>query len=249
MAFNHQLRDRAVEELQEAVDLYNRKLVELMLMSEEMIKLGSEDCPRILTSAEAIFSSMANTPPSAAGELVRFREVVQAFDKEAHKFDMEPEDAAPPQGISFGRGMLIGAGAVLALKLASTLLSGRRKRGAGRDSRPFGLRGGALGLISGTLFQVFNNKREAEQATSERLRIEANIESLDALTAKMGELTGSIRYHVKAAEANISTIQAHAPQDYRESSEEQKQRTGDLIGHIQSLTMLLKRRVDADAEG
>lgn len=249
MAFNHQLRDRAVEELQEAVDLYNRKLVELMLMSEEMIKLGSEDCPRILTSAEAIFSSMANTPPSAAGELVRFREVVQAFDKEAHKFDMEPEDAAPPQGISFGRGMLIGAGAVLALKLASTLLSGRRKRGAGRDSRPFGLRGGALGLISGTLFQVFNNKREAEQATSERLRIEANIESLDALTAKMGELTGSIRYHVKAAEANISTIQAHAPQDYRESSEEQKQKLGDLSGHIQSLTMLLKRRVDADAEG
>lgn len=245
MAFNHQLRDRAVEELQEAVDLYNRKLVELMLMSEEMIKLGSEDCPRILTSAEALFSSMANTPPSAAGELARFREAVQTFDIEAHKFDMEPEDTEPPQGISFGRGMLIGAGAVLALKLASTLLSGKRNRGAGRGSRPFGLRGGALGLISGTLFQVFNNKREAEQATSERLRIEANIKSLDALTAKMVELTGSIRHHVTAAEASISTIQAEASQD----SDEQKQRTGDLSGHIQSLTMLLKRRVDADAEG
>ncbi len=102
--------------------------------------------------------------------------------------------------------------------------------------------GGAV-LVGSGVYLYARNKSHARRATEERIEVEAQIRSLETTSREIGELSRRTAEHSEGCMEQLALLGSGTPGDYREFTEEQKERLAALINHIRSLSQLIRTEV------
>lgn len=108
---------------------------------------------------------------------------------------------------------------------------------------PVGWTIGGLAIAGSATYLHVRNKQHAEEATRKRIRVEAEIRSLGTANREIEGLGQRTKEHSEGCLAGLDWLTNHAPKDYRQFNQEQKERLTALINHIRSLGELLKAEV------
>ena len=98
-------------------------------------------------------------------------------------------------------------------------------------------------VLGSAVFLRSQNRKYAKEATECRVKVEAEIRSLRAATREIEGLRQQIGEHADGCVADLEWLTEHAPTDYREFQNDQKERLAALINHIRSLAQLLSVQV------
>ena len=98
-------------------------------------------------------------------------------------------------------------------------------------------------VVGSALFLRSRNRRYAEEATENRVKVEGEIRSLRAAMREIEGLRQQVGEHADGCVADLAWLTKHAPMDYREFQNDQKERLAALINHIRSLGKLLSAQV------
>ena len=107
---------------------------------------------------------------------------------------------------------------------------------------PIGWTVGGLAIAGSGLYLNSRNKKHAEKATKEAVKIEAQIRSLRAALDEIRHIESSTTRHISGCQRMLDLL-ATAPADYHDFSDGQKKRLAALINHIRSLSELLSLQV------
>ena len=108
---------------------------------------------------------------------------------------------------------------------------------------PVGWAIGGLAVAGSATYLNTRNKNIAEEATQERVKVEAEVRSLKTANREIEGLGQRTEEHSKGCLAELDWLTNHAPKNYRQFNLEQKERLAALINHIRSLSQLLKAEV------
>ena len=108
---------------------------------------------------------------------------------------------------------------------------------------PVGWGIGVTALVGSGFYLNSRNKRHASKATEQRVKIEAEVRSLQTASREVEGLHRRTMTHVEGCLAELGWLTGHAGSDYQRFSEAQKQRLAALINHIRSLSELLNKEV------
>ncbi|MDE2740616.1 MAG: hypothetical protein OXI58_03455 [Gemmatimonadota bacterium] len=108
---------------------------------------------------------------------------------------------------------------------------------------PVGWAIGGLAVAGSAAYLNTRNKNIAEEATQERVKVEAEVRSLKTANREIEGLGQRTEEHSKGCLAELDWLTNHAPKNYRQFNLEQKERLAALINHIRSLSQLLKAEV------
>ncbi|MCY4212491.1 MAG: hypothetical protein OXF68_02575 [Gammaproteobacteria bacterium] len=97
--------------------------------------------------------------------------------------------------------------------------------------------------VGSALFLRSRNRRYAEEATKNLVKVEGEIRRLRAAIREIKGLRQQIGEHADGSVAGLEWLAKHAPMDYLEFQSEQKERLAALINHIRSLGKLLTDQV------
>ena len=98
-------------------------------------------------------------------------------------------------------------------------------------------------VVGSALFLRSRNRRYAEEATENRVKVEGEIRSLRAAMREIEGLKQQIAEHADGCLADLPWLTKYAPMDYRDFQDNQKERLAALINHIRSLGKLLSAQV------
>ncbi|MDE0238991.1 MAG: hypothetical protein OXQ84_02170 [bacterium] len=98
-------------------------------------------------------------------------------------------------------------------------------------------------VVGSALFLRSRNRRYAEEATENRVKVEGEIRSLRVAMREIKGLRGQIGEHADGCVADLEWLTNYAPTDFREFRDDQKERLAALINHIRSLGKLLSAQV------
>lgn len=98
-------------------------------------------------------------------------------------------------------------------------------------------------VVGSALFLRSRNRRYAEEATENRVKVEGEIRSLRAAMREIEGLKQQIAEHADGCLTDLQWLTKYAPTDYREFQNDQKERLAALINHIRSLGKLLSAQV------
>ena len=98
-------------------------------------------------------------------------------------------------------------------------------------------------VVGSALFLRSRNRRYAEEATENRVKVEGEIRSLRAAKREIEGLKQQITEHADGCLTDLQWLTKYAPTDYREFQNDQKERLAALINHIRSLGKLLSAQV------
>lgn len=110
---------------------------------------------------------------------------------------------------------------------------------------PVGWAIGGTALVGSALFARSKNRKIAEEANAKRKTIEIHNAKLKAAEHEITRLIDTTKQHINGVNALLYRLNQTAPQDYRHFSSEHKEWLGTLINHIQSLSALLNKKVQA----
>ncbi|MXW78443.1 MAG: hypothetical protein F4Z57_05550 [Gemmatimonadetes bacterium] len=108
---------------------------------------------------------------------------------------------------------------------------------------PVGWTIGGLALGGSAIYLNKRNKEIAEKATQERVKVEAEVRSLETANREIKGLGQRTKEHSEGCLAGLDWLTNHAPKNYRQFNLGQKERLTALINHIRSLSQLLKAEV------
>lgn len=108
---------------------------------------------------------------------------------------------------------------------------------------PIGIGIGAVGLIGGGLFASSKNKDLAEKANNQRKEIETTVKTLEASTVEIDGLIKLTNEHSYGVKEMLLTLSKSAPSDFLSFSQSHKKMLSALINHIESLSMLINKKV------
>lgn len=108
---------------------------------------------------------------------------------------------------------------------------------------PIGIGIGAVGLIGGGLFASSKNKDLAEKANNQRKEIETTVKALEASILEINGLIKLTNEHSRGVEEMLLTLSKSASSNYLSFSQSHKQMLSALINHIESLSMLINKKV------
>jgi hypothetical protein len=110
---------------------------------------------------------------------------------------------------------------------------------------PVGWAIGGTVLVGSALFARSKNRKIAEEANAKRKTIEIHNAKLKAAEHEITRLIDTTKQHINGVNTLLYRLNQIAPQDYRHFSSEHKEWLGTLINHIQSLSALLNKKVQA----
>ena len=108
---------------------------------------------------------------------------------------------------------------------------------------PVGWGIGGVALVGSGLYLNGRNKKHARQATEQRIRVEAEVRSLQTVNREVEGFQSRTNTHVEGCLTGLSWLKDQAWGDYNRFSETQRQRLAALINHIRSLGELLNKEV------
>lgn len=101
-------------------------------------------------------------------------------------------------------------------------------------------------LLAGTgIFSYRKNKRIGEEAMAKRKEIEVFNVTLKAALIEIQELIKLTKAHTQGIKELLEILLAMPVKDYVLFNSKQKEQVGSLVNHINSLSMLLNKKVDA----
>lgn len=101
-------------------------------------------------------------------------------------------------------------------------------------------------LLAGTgVFSYRKNKSIGEEAMAKRKEVEVFDKALEAALVEISKLIGLTQTHVKGIRELLGQLLAITKQDYSLFDSKQKEQLGSLVNHINSLSALLNKKVDA----
>lgn len=110
---------------------------------------------------------------------------------------------------------------------------------------PIGWAVGGL-LLAGTgVFSYRKNKRIGEEAIAKRKEIETFDSALKAALKEINSLISLTNSHIQGVRQLLGKLLASQSQDYKNFTTLQKEDVGSLVNHINSLSALLNKKVDA----
>lgn len=133
-----------------------------------------------------------------------------------------------------GGGALAAGGAGMAAGKALLALSG-----------PVGWAIGGISLLGTGVFSARKNKQIGEEAMEKRKEITVLDKSLKAALVEINGLLDLTKLHVNGTTELLLQLKAIEHQDYSQFNTDQKQKLGALVNHINSLSALLNKKVDA----
>ena len=98
-------------------------------------------------------------------------------------------------------------------------------------------------VLGSALYLRSRNRRYAEEATENRVKVEGEIRSLAAAMREIEGLRQQIEDHSDGCVAELEWLTKQAPTDYRNFRNGQKERLAALLNHIRSLGKLLSAQV------
>ncbi len=110
---------------------------------------------------------------------------------------------------------------------------------------PVGWAIAGISLLGTGVFSARKNKKIGEEAMEKRKEIKVLDKSLEAALVEIKELLDLTKTHVSGTKELLKHLKAISHQDYSKFDAEQKQRLGALVNHINSLSALLNKKVDA----
>ena len=108
---------------------------------------------------------------------------------------------------------------------------------------PVGWGIGSVALVGSGLYLNSRNKRYAREASEQRIKVEAEVRSLQTANREIEGFHRRTRTHVEGCLTELGWLKGYAGGDYQCFSEGQKQRLAALINHIRSLSELLTKEV------
>ena len=108
---------------------------------------------------------------------------------------------------------------------------------------PVGWTIGGTVLLGSGIYCYSQNTRLAEEAVEKRWEVEAQNRSLQAASREIAEIQGLTTTVAKGCENDLRWLKNRAPNDYRQFSQEQKQRLAVLINLARALGALLNKEV------
>lgn len=101
-------------------------------------------------------------------------------------------------------------------------------------------------LLAGTgIFSYRKNKRIGEEAMSKRKEVDVFDTALKAALVEIHELIHLTETHTQGIKELLKTLLAISVQDYSKFNPHQKEQVGSLVNHINSLSVLLNKKVNA----
>ena len=103
---------------------------------------------------------------------------------------------------------------------------------------PVGWTIGGVALAGSGIYLYARNRSHAR-----RIEVEAQMKSLETTSREIGELGRRTAEHSEGCMEQLDLLGSGTPGDYREFTEEQKERLAALINHIRSLSQLIRTEV------
>ena len=108
---------------------------------------------------------------------------------------------------------------------------------------PVGWTVAGFAITGSAAYLHVRNRRYAEEATKQRVEVEAEIRSLRVATREIKGLAERTGGHADGCLAELNWLTEHAPMDYSQFEPHQKERLAALVNHIRSLGKLLNAQV------
>lgn len=108
---------------------------------------------------------------------------------------------------------------------------------------PVGWGIGGVALTGSAVFLHMRNAKLAEQATKERMKVEAEIRSMRTAQKEIKGLAKQTETHSDGVLSELLALRKSAPSDYARFDKAAKERLGAVINHIRALSKLLKAEV------
>lgn len=110
MAFYYQTKEDARRYLQDSIDYYNKQVLEVRRLSEQLFELRMEDCQRVLASAETFIKSMTNAPELFTCGYESYESSVQTFQQLVSDYYVKSNDTSVKPIAPAAAGILGGVG-------------------------------------------------------------------------------------------------------------------------------------------
>lgn len=108
---------------------------------------------------------------------------------------------------------------------------------------PIGIGIGVVGVIGSGLFASSKNKEIAEKANKQRVKILTAYTKLKAAQLEIDKMISLTDTHNLGVKKLLKNLSLSAPKNYNNFTEQQKDKLGALINHIESLAKLLNKKV------
>ena len=132
-----------------------------------------------------------------------------------------------------GGGALVAGGGGMAAGNALLALAG-----------PLGWAVGGVVLAGTGVYTYKKNKKIGEEAIEERKKVMVYNKSLRTALVEMDELIKLTKQHAKGVSSLLDSLKDVEEQDYESFTQEKKEMAGALINHVNSLSVLLNKKVD-----
>ncbi|OZY86047.1 hypothetical protein CBP51_03175 [Cellvibrio mixtus] len=109
---------------------------------------------------------------------------------------------------------------------------------------PVGWAIGGTAIVGAGLFARSKNGKVADQATAARKELEVHARTTQSTILEICRLLEQTRKHAKGMRKILATLKLGAPEDYNQFDLEMRQSIAALINHVNSLSMLLNKKVD-----
>lgn len=108
---------------------------------------------------------------------------------------------------------------------------------------PIGIGIGVVGVIGSGLFASSKNKEITEKANKHRAKILTAYAKLKAAHLEIDKMISLTDAHNLGVKKLLNNLSLSAPKDYNNFTDQQKDKLGALINHIESLAKLLNKKV------
>jgi len=108
---------------------------------------------------------------------------------------------------------------------------------------PIGWAIGGAAILGGGLLARSKNEKLANEANDKRKEVEILSAELKAANHEVGNLIELTKNHVSGVKMLLTILRDYAPKNYNDFSSEEKDKMAALKNHIESLSMLLNKKV------
>lgn len=217
--------DRTVEEYRIAADRFDRHVKRLEVEAAQTTRVGS---------ATGTAGAIAGVGVAALGPTAAMA-VATTFGTASTGTAISALSGAAATNAALawlGGGALAAGGGGMASGGALLALAG-----------PVGWSVAGTAVVGSAVYLRYRNRKYAEEATENRVKVEAEISSLRAATREIEGLRQQVGKHADGCLADLEWLAERAPTDYRDFQGDQKERLAALINHIRSLGKLLSAQV------
>ena len=223
---NSSVRREALENLKRSIETHSEEREDATRASAELLSQRRRAASEVINRVEKYVNTLANSPKEFDKTVEQYRVESGRFESEVQKLEVEEAQATT-------------VGPSAAVAVAMTFGTAPTSTAMLAMPNPVGWAFAAVALGVSAAYQRSKNRKQAEEATQQRVEVEAKIRSLRAAKTEIARLRASVIRHADGCLGDLDWLEKHAPQDYERFGKVEKERLAALINHIRSLGKLL----------